>query len=451
MTAPTLVSYDRYRYLGMGLDQWLELGRAQLDDQRLRVLPLLDHYDGNFPLLHLPGENRDVFRRLLREAITNWCELVVNAVAERLYVVGFDFHDEAINALAWLIWQDNLMDADSEMVQTDALVAGHSFAGAWPDETRTSGVRIDLESAAQLTLMYAPGTRRHPLAAFKAFGGDEDRTEVLVLPDRVQTWTPNNRTAEINLTGLVPYVEVAPAPQLLNPPRSEMHSAISIQNRIHTTIYNRMVATDFGAFRQVTATGVKLTKDPTGRARPPFNVGADRLLVSENEAARFGVIPESNLAGYLRATDDDVRHMAAITQTPPHYLLGQIINASGDALKAAEAGLVSKVRRRAAHIGEAWEELMRLALGFAGNEGAADVTAEVLWRDMETRSEGELVDALVKMAALGIPRRVLWRRWGLSPQETADWPNPDEPVLVPAADQPAAVPLTALPPAGGNA
>jgi hypothetical protein len=82
---------------------------------------------------------------------------------------------------------------------------------------------------------------------------------------------------------------------------------------------------------------------------------------------------------------------------------------------------VSKVGRRAAHLGEGWEDVMRLAFTAIGNPRAVDVGAEVIWRDFETRSEGERVDALTKMASLGVPRPVLWQRWGASPQEITRW------------------------------
>jgi hypothetical protein len=223
-----------------------------------------------------------------------------------------------------------------------------------------------------------------------------------------------------NPYGIVPYVDVVPSPRTIGPPRSELHAAASIQQRINTTTYNRLVATDFGAFRQVTAVGVKV-RNADGTLTPPFNVGADRLLASENEAARIGVIAESNLHGYLDSVKEDVAALAAITQTPPHYLLGQIVNASGDALKAAEAGLVAKVRRRAGHIGEAWEEVARLALGFVGSAGAVNFSAQVIWRDFETHSEAIVADALTKMAALGVPRDVLWARWGATPQDIETW------------------------------
>jgi hypothetical protein len=215
-------------------------------------------------------------------------------------------------------------------------------------------------------------------------------------------------------------VDVVPSPRTLGPPRSELHAAGPIQQRINTTIYNRLVATDFGAFRTITATGVKL-RAADGSVTAPFDVGADRLLASENDAAKIGVIPESTLGGYLAAVEADVRHLAAITQTPRTFLLGEMINLSGDAIKAAEAGLVAKIERRAAHIGEAWEEVARLALGFVGSPGAVNYAGQVIWRDFETRSEAVTVDALTKMAALGVPRDVLWARWGATPADIEAW------------------------------
>jgi hypothetical protein len=163
------------------------------------------------------------------------------------------------------------------------------------------------------------------------------------------------------------------------------------------------------------------TGEPIIKPRKPFDIGVNRLLVNENPEGRFGSFAESTLAGYLASVEQDVNQLAAITQTPPHYLLGSMVNLSADAIKASEAGLVSKVKRRALHIGEAWEEIMRIALGLIGDPGAADIEAETMWADVETRSEAQLVDALVKMGSLGVPTRELWRRWGASEQDIGRW------------------------------
>jgi hypothetical protein len=431
---PAIVD-DDIVYLGVPLERWRAVAAQQLDEQTREDAKYLRYYDGEHDLDALPGESREIFRRLMKESRTNWCELIVDSVAERLIVQGFRFADEATSALVWRIWQASRMDADAEMVQTDALACGHSYVSVWPDPDSPEGVTIAPEHPSEVTVISWPGARRRRLVGYKRFGDPVGGgIEVLATATLVVVWwQPDGelpaRRVQVNPTGRVPFHELTPAPRTKGAPRSELHSVLPIQDRINTTIYNRMVATDFGAFRQLTATGLRLARrtveNEDGTTRevtvPPFDVGADRLLVNENPEGRFGAIPESNLRGYLDSDDKDVQHLAAITKTPPHYLLGQMINIPASGMKAAETGLVAKVRRRATHLGEGWEDVARDALHVIGAAGADDMAAEVAWRDFETRSEAELSDALTKQATLDVPQDVLWERLGASPQQITEW------------------------------
>ena len=433
--------------------------QRKLDRQAAVAAGYQAYYDDESGIIALMDtEERRTFRALLQESRANLAELVVNAVAERLQVTGFRFGNEEDSSAAWAIWQANSMDADAEMLQTDALTQGSSFVLVQPDEASPVGVTISPESALQATVLYEPGNRHRRRAGYKRWTDEafsNRRTEVLITPDQIVTWEPSgDRTrplVEPNPAGVVGMVELAPQPRTIGPPRSELLSVIPIQDRVHTTLFNRGVAVDFGANRQVWATGIKVAREvikteggqEATKVSRPFQVGANRLLTNENPDGRFGSIAESNLQGYLDAVKQDVELLASITQTPAHYLLGTVANLSADALKAAEAGLVSKVRRRALHLGEDWEEVIRLALQFIGSPAAADVSAEVIWGDFETRTEGQLVDALVKMSTLGVPREVLWERWGATQQEIERWhelnegtPEPEpqpEPQPAPAA------------------
>jgi len=433
----------------MAVDAELERLRTaaagKLEAQARRAAWLQGYYDGTCGIIAmLEPPEREHFRTFLSESGANWCSLIVNAVAERLTVVGFRFGSEADDDAAWAIWQANQLDADSELVQTDALVQGSGFLLVQQDDANPTGVSLTHESAMQACVLYEPGTRRNRLAGFKRYPLDPtweyglaspagSVVEVLALPDRIVTWWPGDARdkpqIEPNPAGVVPLIEIVPQPRTLGWPRSELEPALPIQDRIHTTIFNRMVATDYGAFRQVWASGVKIARDviksadgtEVTRVTRPFDIGANRLLVSEDPTSRFGSFPESTLGGYLGATQQDAETLAAITQTPAHYFLGRMVNLAADAIKAAETGLVAKCGRRALHLGEGHEEAMRLALQLVGNPAATNTSAEVVWADMEYRSEGARVDALVKMATLGVPTEVLWEKWGASPQEIARW------------------------------
>ena len=223
-----------------------------------------------------------------------------------------------------------------------------------------------------------------------------------------------------NPFGEVPVVEFTSRPRTGGAAKSELADAIDIQDRINETIFARVVATLFAAWRQRYAIGLGIDEDENGQPIPPFRPGADRLWIAEEPSVTFGEFSESNLSNFIGAEEADVAHFAAITKTPPNYLTGALVNVSADAIRAAEAGLIAKVRRHQLHFGEAFETLLRLALGRA-DAGAAS-TSEVLWRDPENRSEAERVDALTKLSSIGVPEEALWERVpGVTPQEVARW------------------------------
>ena len=442
---------DELALTTQGLEALRHAGAAKLDAQVLRAGIFQRYYDSEFDILAiLDTDEREAFRKLLAVAGANWCELVINAVAERLQVVGFAFGDASDDA--WAIWKANGLNADAELVQTDALVTGQGFVMVQPDDDNDNptGVDISAESPFECSVIYQPGDRRERIAGYKRFSGLDPQafpwpawtmgepaagsTEVLITADVIATWAAGASDPIVmpNPSGVVGLIELVPQPRTAGPNRSELTSAIRIQDRINTTLFNRMVATDYGAFRQVWAAGVKMARqvyqvtDDQGQVVStesmvkPFDVGANRLLVSENPNARFGSFPGDPLAGYLASVEQDVDQLAAITQTPTYYFR-PIQNLAADAIKAAEAGLVAKVARRATHLGEGWEEVMRTALVMTGRARVNLAEGAVIWKDFETRSLAQLTDSLVKMRTLGVPIEALWALYGATPAQIEEW------------------------------
>jgi hypothetical protein len=422
---------------------WITRLGTELDDQIMRVQPLFDYYEGLHPLPHATLDQRHRFREFLRESRTNWCELVVDAVADRLEVAGFRFGKSDTPADdVWDIWQANHLDAESGLVMRDALVAGTNYVSVWGDDS-PSKVTIVPEDPRECIVAYEPGSRRRRVAALKRwfdpvrkmsfanvylpatvhrYEADGDRLSASA--GSAVSWRPRRDGEPIidNPSGVVPIVEFRPRPRSIGPGRSELEGILSIQNRINRTVFSRMVTTEYSAFRQRWATGLEVPKDPnTGRPVEPFEAAVSRVWTTPNDRGRFGEFSETDLSGYLKVIEGDVNALAAISRTPPHYLLGALVNISGDALKAAEAGLVKKASTRRGFLTESWEEVMRVALAFRGDKRANDLSSEVLWASPEIRTEGELVDSLLKMDSLGVPRPELWRRWGATETEIARW------------------------------
>jgi hypothetical protein len=194
-----------------------------------------------------------------------------------------------------------------------------------------------------------------------------------------------------NVLGEVPFGELANRPRMLKPGASELRSVTGIQDRINKTIADRMMTQEFAAFPQKWVTGMEIPVDENGQDIEPFDVAVNKILIAEENGAKFGQFAAADLTGYLKGKEADVHDIAAITSTPPHYLLGSMVNLSAEALKAAEAGLIHKIYQRRRFLEEGLERTMRLA-GFASSQ------ARIVWKSPEWRTEGELVDALVKMA-----------------------------------------------------
>ena len=82
-------------------------------------------------------------------------------------------------------------------------------------------------------------------------------------------------------------------------------------------------------------TGIEVPRDERGDPVPPSALEATfkRVWYSELPEAKYGEFSVADLDGYVKLVAMLTQHLAALSRTPPHYLLGQIANASGDALK----------------------------------------------------------------------------------------------------------------------
>lgn len=424
---------------------WVERLNKELDGRQREIARLNDYYEGDHPLTDIPPrvpeEARQAFRKWMRQNRANWMGLVVESVVERLEVQGVRYGtDQQADTEAWRIAQANGFDSASEMVLTDATVCGVSYMTVEPNPADERTPHIWPEHPSQMIVAADAARPMVRQAAFKKWLDDSGFVfAVLYLPDTIVklrsertvkpnstakiAWVPRGEDAEFsNPFGVVPVVPFRNRARLLTGGRSEIADVTDTQDRINRTIFLRMIAAEYAAFRQRTASGLPLETDDDGKARMPFTPSMVELWVSENPDTKWHEFSATDLTPYIKSVESDIQHIAAETKTPPQYLLGAMVNISGDALKAAESGLVSKVRRRARHYGESIEEVFRLAFMAAGDQQKADVVdAEVIWRNPEFRTEGELVDALVKMKTLGVPDEALQERWGASPQEIARW------------------------------
>jgi Phage portal protein, SPP1 Gp6-like len=413
-------------------------------DARLPSVALYDgYYLGVNKVAFATSKWRETFGNLFKELSDNWAQLVVDASVERLKVEGFRFGpagDEA-DAEAWALWQANYLDADSGLAHTEACKTGIAYLLVTPtDDPETP--RISVEHPAQVIVQHAPDDRRRRLAAFKRWRLGEDTLAMLYTPEAfvplVKPGTAEGSNSDAwraagepvaNEIGIVPVVPMLNNPTILGEGLSDLNVVVPLQDAVNKLLADLLVNSEYVAYPQRYVTGLEIPIDPaTGRPytdREHFLSSVSRMWLAEDEKVKFGQLPESDGNGYVAQIEMLIQHVAAQTRTPPHYLLGSSGSfPSGESLKATETGLVAKVKRKQVSFGEAWEEAMRLAFLYRGDtERGAAANAETIWADPESRSEGELVDALTKMRTLGVPLEALWERWGASPQQIERWKN----------------------------
>jgi hypothetical protein len=195
-------------------------------------------------------------------------------------------------------------------------------------------------------------------------------------------------------------------------PTGEIEPVIAVQDRLNQTVFDLLVAQAYAAAPQKWIAGLSVPVDEQGNPITDLRAFAKSVWIDSDPNTKFGSLPEANLKNIVEAIEQALRMYGLMSQTPPHYLLGDLVNLSAEALLAADTTLAKKVNDRQALFGEAWEQAFRLAGVAAGDaEAAADTSAQVWWRDTEPRSIAQQVDALGKLATmLGVPPEALWEQ-----------------------------------------
>lgn len=449
---------------------WVQKLYWELSQRRPYINKMDNYYRGEFPLPWLADQAADEFRRLLKMARANYMGLVVDAQCERMAVEGFRINPKTTSQPlkidtksddigkadtdTWDIWQANNLDTFFDQGLLEAAITGQSYLLVAPNPKEPEYPYIWVEHCSQMIVCYVPGTnRRETAAALKVWIDDwtGQTFATLYLPDEIWKFKNNGQMAkppiiggpplsfanedmpvwsfrmdggdgesEENPLGEVPVFELPNNPRLLTGGQSELHDLTDSQDRIVKTIADRLITQDFGAFPQKWASGWPQYNDK-GELIPPIQIGQDRMLTSEVIETKFGQFAAADLKGFILAKPEDIKDIASRSRTPAQYLLGEMNNVNGDTLKASESGLVAKVRQRFRGHNDSLESAMRLSRRLAGLPAGADQKMETIWKNPEFRTEGELVDALLKMADLGVPEEALWERWGATPTEIDRW------------------------------
>lgn len=447
-----MVSIDRARQLVTLLEAELMHRAGEAD--RLNA-----YYRGEHQLRFASPEFREYFGSRYRGFSDNWTQVVADSPVERLTPIGIKVAgDDRADRDLWRVWQVNGLDADCQLGFLGAGIARRSFVLVWGDPDDDDTPEVTFEDARECVVAYEPGSRRRRRAGLKRWQDGYHEYATLYLPtetwkfrrpllrqakslnlagvDELLEWQPRDMgetepNPQPNPMGLVPLVELPNRPMLSDDPLSDVSGTVAMQDAINLLWAHLFTASDYASLAQRVILGAEVPKTPILDDRgqvigeKPIDLARftkDRVMWIEGEQAQIAEWSAADLSAFTGVIEVAVGHIAAQTRTPQHYLIGRMANLSGDALIAAETGLVKRSEEKQMWFGQALREVFRLIALAQGDEAKARaITAgQVLWADAESRSHAQLADALMKLHSMGFPFEWIAARYGLTPTEITD-------------------------------
>lgn len=419
------------------------------------------YYRGEQPLAFATEEWRKANASRYDGFSDNWCGTVVNAEAERLDPIGVTGMEREAARLLWDALRRNEFDAQFSQAAVTSLAASRAYIMVWADSDEQP--LITVEHPANVEIQYDWENPRIRVAALKTWVDDTHEFATLYTKTEVFKW--RRRRSEIkddreaqsaqarssalagggwevrkgerdntwpirNPLNTVPIVELQNRPTLLGEPVSEIRGVQPMQDAINLLWAYLFLAADYASMPARVALGTeppvipiidKTTGEVTGTRPVDMKDFAEkRVIFLSGENAKIDAWEAARLDVFTDTIEIAVGHIAAQTRTPPHYLVANkgLSNLSGDALTAAEIGLVQKANEFITFTNPALREVLRLVALVLNNSSAAAQAslATIVWKDREIRSESQLADASSKRRGYGYPLEYVLELEGKDPQ-----------------------------------
>lgn len=356
----------------------------------------------------LPTGTPDEVQRLAKMARVNVLGFIVNSSTQSLYVDGLR-NKERVDSPVWELWRRNRMNARQIGLHRSALKFGASYATVLPGDPVPV---IRGVSPRRMTVVYGQDDD-WPMWALEKRRTKEGELWRL-FDDEATYWIGSDHTTgkfdfishEIHGIGVPPIVRYRESDDLDVEVMGIVEPLLRLQDQINVTTFSLLVAQHYGAHRQRYIIGWLADSEAAA-----LKASAQKLWTFDDNPndVQVGEFAQTELKGYIESREATLRHLATISQTPVHELLGSLANLSAEALVAARDSHNRKLEEHRTVLGESHEQTLGLAGELVGME--VDRAAWVRWRDMEGRALSQVADALGKFAEmLGIPKKALWER-----------------------------------------
>lgn len=399
-------------------------------------LELYDKYfRGDQPIRFISPDVRAQVGDRIPEMVLNVPRVVIGSIEERLDVEGFALsRNDSVDESLLDIWQANDLDEWSQLCHIEALKHGISFVTVWgegADEQGRPRPKISVESATQMAVRWAPGTREVVAAAKKwvdvdSFGQKVERA-VLYLPDRIERYWRNPTAGVVPTSLIVPVagysdwhedgvvpnpLGVVPVVPFINRPsltdmsgESELVDVMPLTDGVNKLLSDMLVTSEHHAEPRRYANGMQIPREAQQNERLRAEVRAQWDEATRGKTwlagpgVNFGQFASADLQNFKTAVDLILSKVAFITGLAPHMLGITTENpASAEAIRSSETPLIRRVKRKMRTFGGSWERVMRLALLVRdGSLPDGAFSMETRWANPETRTFAQDADAVSKL------------------------------------------------------
>ena len=404
-----------------GLANEILIPEYQAERHRLDGIDGWWHWDPE--KVDLPARSNSEHTALRDVSEDQWLNLVVTTVAQQLAVEGVRSARAGADIDAiWEPWLKNRMPSRQKAIHYAATGYGYSYVTVKPGDR---GAVMRGRSPREVYAVYADAT----VDEYPMYYVDMRASGPVIVDEEAEYFMAKGRLgyelveARVHGVGVAPLVRYSNNIDLEARTPGEVEPYIATAKRINKTTYDRMLTQHFNSWKVRTATGLDEPANAEDAEQMALRFRQNDILTGGPDV-QFGTLDETPLDGFISAKMDDVRTLAATSQTPSHALTGDLINLSADAISESRAMLDLKAGERKRTYGDSHAQALRLAAHIEGREeDAADFTISMQWADLEARSMTQAADALGKIATmLGVPVEKLWDRIpGVSVEEARAW------------------------------
>lgn len=366
---------------------------ATVEWARLRTLQR--KLEGKNVRTWMPSNADAEYKDIFRKSSSPWPEFAQDVTAQGVSIDGYS--DTDLYTQAWLA---SGMDGRQTLINRQAVGLGYGYLAVLPHDDPNRVVMRPMSSLKTYGVFANPWDE-HPTQVLHLVSGSLQKpdTQRWLYIDEIEVYdfrgdpkTP--RDIRVQEHGL----DHAPVSRITasfdDEPRSIIAPAFPIYNRIVDATFTLQMVQRYGAFPQKFMGGGKL-----GDVR----VAVDSMIHAEGEDGenvKFGTFEAADLEKVVKALQEHLIEFFSALHIPPIYgPVATIANISAEATATLEAGYFRNVGEIRKPIAEGYDLGFRDAAEMLGRP-APDSSAKVSFTDIQTRSLGQAVDGIQKLAML---------------------------------------------------